>query len=123
MKKLLIVTAVFEALTGLGLITMPAFLSSILLGVTITENVGIVVAMVAGGALISIAINCWLSRESKNAVATVKSLLFYNIATTAVLAYGALFFKLNGLGLWLATIAHITLAIWCIMLMQKKAAS
>jgi hypothetical protein len=120
MKKLLVITAIFEGLTGLGLVTIPSLLSNILLGEPITENVGIVVAMVAGSALLSISVSCWLSRASTNATALIKSLLVYNITVAAVLIYGALVFRINGLGLWPATIAHIALAIWCIMLLLKK---
>ncbi|MGO9990694.1 MAG: hypothetical protein ACLPSY_18100 [Steroidobacteraceae bacterium] len=48
---LLILTALLEAATGLGLLAAPALLDSVLLGGEFTAPASIAVARIAGGAL------------------------------------------------------------------------
>ncbi len=59
MKLLLTFTAIIEGLTGLAFIIAPSFLSEILLGQTLQEASGIIIAMVAGTALLSLSTG-WL---------------------------------------------------------------
>lgn len=54
MKFFLSFTAVVEALTGIGLIFFPGLLVSFLLQQKYDETGGIIVAMVAGGAIVRI---------------------------------------------------------------------
>ncbi len=51
MRVLLILTALLEAATGLGLLAAPALLDSVLLGGEFTAPASIAVARIAGGAL------------------------------------------------------------------------
>jgi hypothetical protein len=110
MKLLLTTTAVLEAATGLGLLVAPAVLARLLLGTTLDAPAALTVARVAGAALITLGVACWLSRE--NGRALVVAMLFYNVAATAVLAY-AVGLALSGIGLWPTIGLHAALAIWC----------
>jgi hypothetical protein len=117
MKYLLILTAVFESATGLALLVSPALLASLLFGVGLDAPIGLVVARIAGAALLAIGLACWLARDdgrSRSALGLIAALLLYNVAATIVLIHAGLGLKLSGIALWPAVVAHIALAIWCI---------
>lgn len=113
MKLLLTVTAVFEALTGIGLIVFPSMIISLLIGTLPDGAAATTLARIAGAALISLAIACWLSRNNGADSGVAKAMLFYNIAATAVLGYGAIRYKLSGAGLWPAVLLHAGSVVWC----------
>ena len=68
MKKLLTITAIIEAATGLGLLAAPAVLARLLLGGMIDTPAALTVARVGGSALLAISVACWLSRENCRAL-------------------------------------------------------
>jgi hypothetical protein len=83
-KKLLVVTACLETVTGAAL---PA------LGVA---------CWVARD-----------DERSGAARGLLVGILLYNVATVALLVYSDLRLTLSGLGLWPAVVLHLALAIWC----------
>jgi hypothetical protein len=111
MKKLLTITAVLEAGTGIGLLAAPSMVAQVLLGGMLDSPAAITVARVAGAALLTIGIACWLARDDGRAL--VVAMLFYNVAAVAILAYAALSLALSGIGLWPAIGLHTALAVWC----------
>lgn len=120
MKTFLKLTALFEALTGLGLIAIPKLIVLLLFQATLNDAGGIIVAMIAGVALISLATICWFSRENKTAYVLVKVMLFYNIAVIAIALFGILNYELKGAGLWLVVCFHSVLAIWASSIIKKR---
>jgi hypothetical protein len=62
---LLIVTVFAEAGTGLLLLFLPSILFSLLLGVSEAAPEAVLIARVAGAALLSIGVTCWLGRSDK----------------------------------------------------------
>src|SRR5215204_7142526 len=100
MKLLLTLTAVFEALTGIGLIVFPSIVISLLIGTLSDGAVVATLAKIAGAALIALAIACWLSRNNAAATGIVKAILFYNLAVTASLLYVSIANKRSAAGLW-----------------------
>lgn len=116
MKSLLIVTAVIEVATGLALLVSPSLVVSLLLGAELDAPAALVVARVGGAALLSIGAGSWLARndtQSGAATGLIASLLLYNIAAAAVLAYSGMVLSLAGIVLWPAAALHVALALWC----------
>ena len=75
MKKLLIFTGVAEAATGVALMVVPALVGRLLLGAELA-GVSVVVARVAGIALLALGVGCWpgpalLGMLTYNALGTV----------------------------------------------------
>jgi hypothetical protein len=61
-KKLLIVTALVETPIGLMLLLSPALVAAFLLGTSLDAPAALVVARMAGAALLSLGGACWLAR-------------------------------------------------------------
>ncbi|MDD5139433.1 MAG: hypothetical protein PHY43_04125 [Verrucomicrobiales bacterium] len=114
MKKLLIFTGVAEAATGVALMVAPALVGRLLLGAEFA-GVSIVLARVAGIALLALGVGCWPGPASLG-------MLTYSALATVYLAYLALGGEWAGPLLWPAVVLHGILAIllgqaW---LMQQK---
>ena len=117
MKNLLVVTALLETITGVALIVSPALPASLLFGAPIDTAVGLILARIAGAALLALGVACWLARDDVRSGAArglVAAMLLYNAAAVAALVYAALGFTLAGIALWPAVLLHLALAAWCI---------
>jgi len=116
MKSLLIVTAAVETATGLALLGLPSLVASLLLGESLDAPAALVVARVAGAALLALGVACWLARndqQSRTATGLIAALLLYNVAAVSVLVYASIGLGLTGFGLWPAVALHVALAVWC----------
>jgi hypothetical protein len=98
-KKILVFAAVAEAATGLALLIVPSLVGQLLLGEELT-GVAILVARVAGIALIALGIACWPGTP-------LVGMLTYSAAVTLYLAY--IGFTGGGLLLWPAVVLHVIL--------------
>jgi hypothetical protein len=103
MKKLLILTGVAEAATGVVLMVAPALVGHLLLG-TELAGVSVVVARVAGIALLALGVGCWPGPASLG-------MLTYNALGTVYFASLAFDGKWAGPLLWPAVGLHAFLAI------------
>lgn len=115
-RLLFIVTAVFEVATGLALLVSPALTVAILIGAPFDTPADSVVGRVAGAALLALGVACWLARNDEHARAAtglIVSMLLYNVAAAAVLAYAGVGLRLFGIGLWPAVVLHSLMAVWC----------
>jgi hypothetical protein len=85
-RNLLIVTAAIEAATGAAMIVAPAALASLLLGAALDSSGAMTVARVAGVALLSLGVACWLVRDegrARGGRAVITAMLLYNVAVAA----------------------------------------
>jgi len=123
MKKLLITTAVLESATGLGLVTSPALLATLLLGGGLDTPAALNVARVAGVALLAIGVACWLARHdgaSRAARGLVAGLLLYNLGAGALFAQAGLTLQPAGIGVWGVVVIHTFMAVWCISCLKHR---
>jgi hypothetical protein len=121
LKTLLTITALFEGITGLSLLTIPTFFVAVLLGVSPVEPIGIFVTRLAGIALLALAIACWLYRGRQDADGVLKAMLFYNLGASLLLVY-AWATGFSGIGIWPAAVVHLVLAVWCFKTIQHFSA-
>jgi hypothetical protein len=123
MRTLLIVTAGLEGVTGLGLLIVPATIAFVLLGGTLETPVSLVVARVAGAALVALGMACWQARlgpDSSAAAGIVGGMLVYNAAVASLLAYAGIALGLFGAGLWPGVGMHLALAAWCVACLRAR---
>ncbi len=103
MKKLLLITGVAEAATGVALMVAPVLVGRLLLG-TDLAGVSVVVARVAGIALLALGVGCWPGPASLG-------MLTYNTLGAVYFAWLALGGQWVGPLLWPAVGLHAVLAI------------
>ena len=121
-RKLLIVTAFVEMPTGLMLLLSPALVVALLLGASLDAPAALVVARMAGAALISLGGACWLARNDGPNLPVpglVAALLLYNSVAVAVLAHAGVVARLLGVLTWPVIALHAALAIWCIACLRR----
>src|SRR5213593_3557585 len=123
MNRLLKLTAIIEAATGLGLMAVPSVVVRLLLGSPLDTSASIPLGRVAGAALLALGVACWLARDdtqSRAARGLVVAMLIYNIPATAVLAFAGIGLGLHGVALWPAVVLHAAMAIWCIVCLRRS---
>src|SRR5882724_4116524 len=121
MSRLLKLTAILEAGTGLALIAVPAIVVRLLLGAEIS-GASIPLGRVAGAALLALGIACWLARDdtqSRTARGLVVAMLMYNIPASAILAFAGVGFGLHGVALWPAVVLHAAMGVWCVACLRR----
>ena len=119
MKFFLSFTAVIEALTGIGLIFFPGLLVSFLLGQKFDDAGGIIVAMVAGVAIISLAAGSWLFRHHEAGSTFSKVLLVYNAALVFIVLFVSTYFKFTSIPFLLIGGFHLFQSVWGFRLLLK----
>jgi len=115
-NRLMIVMAIGETGAGIALLVVPTAVAKLLLGTPLTTSSALVIARVAGAAILALGLACWLARNddrSHGCHALVAGMLIYNSAVSALLTDAALRSRMHGFALWPATIFHVLLTIWC----------
>ena len=121
-KQLLTVTAVLEGATGIAMLSLPALVTSRLIGASLDASGALVIARVTGAAMLSLAVACWLARQdgqSRAGRGVVAAMLVYNIAVAAVLMHAGFGLGLSAIGMWPAAVLHSGLAIWCVACLRR----
>jgi hypothetical protein len=119
------VTALVEISTGLGLIAVPAVVVRLLLGAEIA-GAAIPLGRMAGVALFSLGVACWLASfdvQSCAARGVVTAMVIYNLGAVLVLGAAGLQSQPTGILLWPAVILHAAMSVWCIASLFRKPAS
>lgn len=107
---LLSVAAAIETATGLALIIYPQAVASLLLDADL-GMAGIAVGRVAGIALLSLGLACWMSRKVANEAAALAAILTYNLLVTTYLIALGFAGELVGILLWPAIAIHAVLTL------------
>src|SRR5947209_18814393 len=98
MSRLLKLTAIIEAATGLALIAVPAIVVRLLLGAEIS-GASIPLGRLAGAALLALGVACWLASDDTQGRAArglIVAMLIYNVVSTAVLSFAGFGLELHG---------------------------
>jgi hypothetical protein len=101
MRKMLVLAALAEAMTGLALLLAPSLVGRLLFGEELAGT-GTLAGRVAGIALIALGVGCWPGPP-------VVGMLIYSAAVALYLAYVALAVGLAGNLLWPAVALHLVL--------------
>jgi hypothetical protein len=121
-RLLLIVTAAFEAATGLLLMFWPSEVLELLFGPATAAPLGPGGARIAGVALLALGVACWLTRDTgakPSGKRMITTMLAYNVAVAAVLAAAGIHYAPVGIALWPAVIVHCVLAVWCVTSLRQ----
>ena len=112
MKKLLILTAVFEVLTGFIVRAVPSIALRALFGVEIVEvdGISIIMSRIAGVALVGLGVACWPSRVGGNSQ-QLYGMLTYSILVALYLIRIGIRGAPVGPLLWPAVIVHAVLIV------------
>jgi hypothetical protein len=124
MKHLLVVSALLEAATGIGLFLSPSLIVNILLGADLGTAGAVTIARVAGASLVALGLACWRASHdtpSHAARGVVVAMLLYNGATVAVLLHAVIGLGLLTAGTWLAAGLHAAMAVWCVAVLRRQA--
>jgi hypothetical protein len=116
MNTMLKTTAVMEIPTGIALLAVPAWLASILLGAPLDTSPGLAVARLAGAAILSLGVVCWVGSgdsRSRATIGIVAAMLLYNLIAVAVLVSARFWLGMIGMGLMPVASMHAGLAVWC----------
>ena len=105
-KKVLVLAAVSEAATGVALLIVPSLVCQLLFGTELT-GIAIIVARVAGIALIALGVACWPGPP-------LIGMLTYSAAVTLYLAYVGFAGGLTGILLWPVVVLHVILTAFLI---------
>jgi hypothetical protein len=122
MNRLLTLTAVIEAATGLGLVAVPALVVRLLLGAEIS-GASIPLGRVAGVALLALGVSCWLARgdeQSRTAKGLIGAMVLYNLGTMVILGAAGIRSHPAGIILWPAVFLHAAMAGWCVTTLLKS---
>ncbi|MGB0133765.1 hypothetical protein [Dokdonella sp.] len=114
-KALLAAIAVVEFATGAGLVFVPSVIVEILLGHSLESEVALVVARIAGLALIAMGLVCWFEKTTTRGGSPdslLTGLLVYNIGVPVLLVHGYLAHGIEGVASWPAVAFHLVLAAW-----------
>jgi hypothetical protein len=123
-RSFLIVTAVIELATGFVLVAFPSLLATLLLGASVEGPVAMTLTRVAGVALLSLGVACWLARDdgsSRAARGLLGAMVLYNVGVATVLAYCGVALGLSGLGLWPVVLLHVGMSVWSVMCVRGRA--
>lgn len=115
--------AVIEAPAGVALVCLPSPVAELLLGAGLDSSAAIAVGRVAGVALLTIGIACWLAHydsQSRAARGLVGAMLVYNLGVAVVLAAAGIISKQVGVLLWPAVVLHLMMTVWCVACLLRN---
>ena len=111
--KVLKLTAVVEAATGLALMADPGLVVTLLLGAELSGEF-VALGRVAGVALFALGLACWPERQgsqAKSDAPAFRAMLTYNALVGFYLAYLGAVAHQAGVLLWPAAVLHVAVAI------------
>ncbi len=118
MKWFLIVSALIELAAGLALLLLPSRAASSLFDAPIA----LVLGRLAGLALVTLGVACWLARGEEKSRATtglVAAMFLFNAGAVAIISYARLGLGLFTASIWPFALLHVVMAIWCVACLRR----
>lgn len=110
LRKVLLMAALVEVVTGLALLLDPAVVAKLLLGVEVPA-IGMVLGRCFGIALLALGVACWpVAQVVESRSAIVRGMLIYNALSALYLGYLATAGHAAGVLLWPAIVLHAVVA-------------
>jgi len=109
-RSVLGVAAAIEAVTGLVMILFPHVLIRLLFDADVV-GAGIVIGRVAGIALISLGLGCWMGRQEASRGWALSAMLIYNALVSIYLTLVGFGTEFVGMLLWPAAALHAALTV------------
>lgn len=125
MRRLHIATAAIEAPVGVALLCCPSAVAGLLLGTGLDAPAAVAVGRVAGAAVLSLAVACWLARhdaQGRAARGLTIAMTLYNLGVAIILAAAGAGAHLVGIVLWPAVVLHAAMTVWCVVCLVRKPA-
>jgi hypothetical protein len=122
MNRLLKLTAIIEAATGLGLVAVPAIVVRLLLGAEIS-GASISLGRVTGVALLALGVACWFASydvQNRAARGLSSAMVLYNLGVALILGAAGLQSQPAGTALWPAVILHAVMGAWCVTTLRRN---
>jgi hypothetical protein len=116
-NRFLASTAAIEAGAGLGLIAAPDVVVRLLLGADIS-GAAIPLGRVAGVALLTLGLACWLARGHATSELAMPMLL-YNCGVVVILGTAGVS-GMTGIFLWPAVALHAAMAVWSLTMSRWR---
>ena len=110
LNRLLVLTAILEAGTGVALLISPVIVAKLLLGDDVSGS-GVVVGRLAGCALLAFGIACWPERAPRSSNAPLRGMLCYNLLVALLLLAVGIGGQTTGILLWPAVALHFVVGI------------
>jgi len=121
-KTLLTVKAGVETLAGLAMLLFPGLAITLLFGVRLTDSAAMALGWMAGVALLTLGLACWMVRKETHGSAArgvVVAMLFYDAAIVAIFLLARVRGGLSGVCLWPAVGLHLGLGAWSFVRVAK----
>ncbi|PTE11098.1 hypothetical protein C9427_07730 [Mesorhizobium helmanticense] len=107
---LLRVEAAIEGITSIALIVVPGIVAWLLFGVELPA-IAVVVARVAGVALLALSFGCWVAGRGSGTVPMFVAMLLYNVLVAVYFAFLGLQGEFAGQLLWPAVAIHVVMTV------------
>ena len=123
MNTLCVTTAAIELGAGLALLSLPSAAVDLLLGAALEAPAALAATRVAGVALLTLGVACWLARDdtqSSAAKGLITAMVVYNLGVALILAAAGVRSRPVGFVLWpAAVVLHMALAVWCVVTLRS----
>ena len=116
-SHLFVVTAIVELCAGVALVAIPSTMAILLLGSPLGDSAGLIVARVAGVALVALGVTCVQARRDEHSAAAkaiILGLTVYNVAIVLLLVLVAAVMRIAGGLLWPTVLLHTAMTVWCV---------
>jgi hypothetical protein len=107
------------------MIALSSPIAALLLGASVTTSLELVMARLAGVALLALGLACFLAAgdaQGRAGRGLAAGILLYDGGVVAVLLYAGPGLRMSGVLLWPAALVHLAVGIWGTLLLRKKTA-